>query len=138
LSRVIRIESASRTRERILQGIGAALRYGASAEATADNQRDILAFLSLSLDELCRSVDETAQAWEKRGYWLKADRFRLDWRWAERVGGSMRAALELPDLDQARQCGIELASHLRNVRVPASWAQLRPWAGAWVKRNGSA
>jgi len=137
MSRVIRVETAYRSRQRILQGMALALRFAASREASAGDQPDLLAFLDLSLAELRRSVDETAAAWEKRGYWLKADRFRQDWRWAERIGDSLHSAIESGDLDRARASGMELATPVHDVRLPASLARARPWVGAWDRRNGS-
>ncbi len=82
------------------------------------------------------AADETATAWEKRSYWLKADRFRQDWLWTDRIGGCLREALAVSNLERARGCGMELATHLQRVRVPASRLQSRPWVGAWEKRNG--
>ena len=137
MSRVIRVEAASRSRQRVLQGMALALRYAASSGATPADQPDLLAFLDLSLAELRRSVDETAAAWEKRGYWLKADQFRQDWRWADRIGDSLHSALDLGDLDRARVSGMELATPVHDVRLPASLVRSRPWVGAWERRNGS-
>jgi hypothetical protein len=137
MSRVVRIETAHRSRQRILQGIALALRRAASGASEPAEQRDLLAFLDLSLGELRRSVEETAAAWERRGYWLKADRFRHDWKWTERIGMSMSSALGAGDFDRAMGSGIELATHLQNVRLPAALSRSRPWDGGWEKRNGS-
>ena len=137
MSRVLRIETAHRSRQRILQGIAVALRRAASGVPEPAEQRDLLAFLDLSLGELRRSVDETAAAWEKRGYWLKADRFRHDWNWTESIGISLSSALGAGDFDRAMGSGIELATHLQNVRLPTALSRSRPWDGGGEKRNGS-
>ncbi|HSB90202.1 MAG TPA: hypothetical protein VLD63_09280 [Anaerolineales bacterium] len=137
MSRVIRVESASRSRERLLQGIAAALRFAASRSSAPPDEADLLAFLDACVSGLRQSVDDTATAWEKRGYWLKADRFRQEWAWAERIGIPLQAALASGDLDRARALGMELATPIREVRLPASWTKARPWAGAWERRNGS-
>ncbi|HET7010690.1 MAG TPA: hypothetical protein VFI11_07945 [Anaerolineales bacterium] len=137
MSRVIRIQAAHRTRQHILQAMALAVRAAASPETDPQVERDILAFLDACLAELSKSVDETASAWEKRGYWLKADRFRQEWSWVERSSASLNQALGRRDLERSRACGMELATHLQHVRLPASRLQARPWAGAWKKRNGS-
>jgi hypothetical protein len=137
MSRVLRIETAHRSRQRILQGLAVALRRSASGVPDPVEQRDLLAFLDMSLEELRRSVDETAAAWEKRGYWLKADRFRQDWNWTERIGMTLSSALASGDFDRATGSGIELATHLLHVRLPAALSRSRPWVGGWEKRNGS-
>ena len=136
MSRVIRIQAAHRGRQQILQAMALAIRAAASSQTGSSDERDILAFLEACLAELSRSADETATAWEKRSYWLKADRFRQDWLWTETIGRCLRQALTAADFERARTCGMELATHLHHVRAPASRLQSRPWAGAWEKRNG--
>lgn len=138
MSRVIRVETAHRARQRVLQGMSLALRRAASPSLDLSEQRDLLAFLDLSLVELGRSIDETSAAWEKRGYWLKADRFRQDWEWTERLGRNLSSALASDNLEAATGTGIELATHLRHVRIPAALSAARPWQGAWDKHNGAA
>lgn len=137
MSRVIRVETAHRSRQRILQGMAVTLRRAVSGVLDPSEQRDLLAFLDVSLAELRRSVDETAAAWEKRGYWLKADRFRQEWGWTERIGSSLSSALGACDLDRAMTSGTELATHIQHVRLPPALSRSRPWDGAWDKRNGS-
>ncbi|OGT27279.1 MAG: hypothetical protein A2Z17_00985, partial [Gammaproteobacteria bacterium RBG_16_66_13] len=134
MSRVIRIQAAHRGRQQVLQAMALALRAAASSQAGSADERDILAFLEACLAEVSRSADETATAWEKRSYWLKADRFRQDWLWTDTIGKCLRQALTAADFERARGCGMELAMHLRQVRAPTSRAQSRPWAGAWEKR----
>jgi hypothetical protein len=40
--------------------------------------KDLVAFIVLSLQEINNTIDSSVEAWEKRGYWIKADRFRMD------------------------------------------------------------
>ena len=42
------------------------------------------------LEAIDESIEQSVAAWEKRGYWLKADRFRQEWRWAGDLGRRMR------------------------------------------------
>jgi hypothetical protein len=94
--------------------------------------RDVLAFLALSLGELNASVEETASAWERRAYWLKADRFRSEWSWVPRIHARLEAALRVEDLGEAQACGMELANLLADRRLRTLKAGgARPWGGAW-------
>jgi hypothetical protein len=97
LSRIIRPESAARARERILQATALAIRHAARQSPSSADRHDILAFIVLALDEISESVDASAAAWEKRGYWLKADRFRRDWIWVEQVKRKIETALRDED-----------------------------------------
>jgi hypothetical protein len=93
--------------------------------------RDVLAFLALSLAELNESVEETAGAWERREYWLKADHFRLEWAWISAILGRLEAALRLGDLGQASACGMELAKVLSDRHHRTRDSSASPWRGAW-------
>lgn len=132
MGRVIRTESGSTRRNRILGAMGLALRAAARTPAMEEPEvRDILAFLALGLTELRESVDETARAWEKREYWLKADRFRSEWAWAEAIDSRLGAALSRKDWPAAQACGMDLARKMADRRVRVRGTQSVPWRGAW-------
>ncbi len=132
MSRVIKPESGARRRTRLMKQMAMALRHAAAGEAGEATQRDIFAFLSLSLKEVCSSVDETVAAWEKRDYWVKADRFRMEWLWAEEAERGLSASLERGDLGACTQTAAGLASHVNGVKLPKRTPANRPWAGAWA------
>jgi hypothetical protein len=109
-----------------------ALRAVSSQPAPGESDtREILAFLALALAQLQASVEETAVAWERRSYWVKADRFRRDWEWAPRLRSALDGALGEGDLDRAAACGIELAMALAASRVKPGRSVAGLWAGAW-------
>jgi hypothetical protein len=130
LSRVIRPESAALTRTKLKQNLAVALRR-ASDERPENERLDILAFMALALQKVSASADETAAAWEKRGYWLKADRFRMEWDWAQTIGDRLAAALHRGDLQAAARAAVSIAEHLQGVKMPAALAAKHPWSGAW-------
>ena len=108
------------------------LRAAAQPEVLSGaEERNILAFLALGLAELQVSVTETTSAWERRAYWVKADRFRQQWEWVPRNLARLEASLRQADLIQARACGLEVAVALANLKVKPGRAKARPWEGAW-------
>ncbi len=115
-----------------------ALRHAAAGEAEESTQRDVFAFLSLSLREVCDSVDETVAAWEKRDYWVKADRFRVEWLWAEQTHRQLTACLERGDLSGCTEAAAKLAAHVNGAKLPKKSASERPWSGAWAAWSDSA
>ena len=132
MARIIRTESGATRRNRILNGMELALRAVAGRPDVGESEaREVLAFLALSLAELNESVEETARAWERREYWLKADRFRAEWGWAVSLQGSLDGALGSQDWTRARACGMELASVLADRRLRPRASTSRPWTGAW-------
>ena len=131
MSRILRTESGTTRRGRILRSMAQALRAAVrSGESPADDVQDILAFLALALTELQESVDETTSAWERRAYWVKADRFRMEWQWLPRLRGRLEAALERGDLVGAGGHGLEIAAILADRKVNPGRGAM-PWKGAW-------
>lgn len=133
MSPVIRPESAARARDRILGAIAFTLRVAASdTSAHSVERRDMLAFVALALTQLSQSVEETSNAWERRGYWVKADKFRLEWGWADRVARELRAALSKDDMAIAGPLASGIAGHLSRAKIPARLAGTKPWQDAWA------
>jgi hypothetical protein len=95
--------------------------------------RDLAAFISLALAAVDETIDVSVTAWEKRGYWLKADRFRLEWDWAKILGEKMRQALLTEDWAQVAASAVRVAEKLQSVKVPQRHRLGTPWVGAWDK-----
>jgi hypothetical protein len=132
VGRIVRTESGATRRQRILSAMAQALRAVAQRSDVSDGEtREVLAFLALSLSELSESVEETAAAWERREYWLKADRFRLEWAPIQAVYGRLDLALRAGDLSQARSSGTDLARLLAEKRLRPLKSSSTPWRGAW-------
>jgi hypothetical protein len=92
-----------------------------------------MAFATLALQEVSRSVEETASAWEKRGYWLKADRFRAEWRWVDPAVEAMSGALVTLDWASVAGAVGKVAGHVAQVKLPARMSRSSPWEGAWER-----
>ena len=130
MGRVIRTETAARDRRQMLQGLGAALARAGDPSCAPEEQGDILGFCVLSLAQVNHGVDKTASAWEARGYWLKADKFRREWAWAAEAAAGIEASLNARDLGRAALAAARMAPHLASVKVPARLSRSRPWHGA--------
>ncbi len=132
MSRIVRTETGTTRRRKLMQGIAQTLRAFSQPPAPGREQsRQMLAFLALALAQLQESVEETATAWEKRSYWVKADRFRRDWEWAPRLLSAMDGALEAADFERAAACGMELATAIAAQRLKPGRPIPGLWNGAW-------
>jgi hypothetical protein len=69
----------------------------------------------------------------KKGYWLKADRYRMEWAWAVRVGEQMRKSLTIDDWANIAVLLVQIAQKLNSVEVPIRNKIGTPWVGAWEK-----
>lgn len=133
MARIIRPDSPARARTSIVAAIRTAL-ADLDPAGNPEDLRDRLAFAGLALRELERSIVRTAEAWESRGYWLKADQFRREWGWA---GQGAEAILKpLLQDDMAAAYGAASGLLLRLPAAPNAGARkavVRRWAGAFVR-----
>jgi len=72
-------------------------------------------------------------AWEKRGYWIKADRFRMEWDWALKTSEAMRNAVLKDDWGGVAENAAITAQKLMNTQVPVRHRLGTPWVGSWKK-----
>ena len=100
MGRVIHLEGVGKERKNLSRAVVLALRELMQQSEPDQTTRDLAAFIALALEGIYQTIDESVAAWEKRGYWLKADRFRLDWSWSETMAMNMRNAVLQEDWTQ--------------------------------------
>ena len=130
---VIKLEGVGKERKNLTRAVVLALRELMQQTEPDQTTRDLAAFISLALDEIYQTIDESVAAWEKRGYWLKADRFRLEWAWSETLSKNMRNAVLQDDWPQVAITAANVAQKLNTVALPQRHRLGTPWVGAWDK-----
>ena len=103
MSRVIKTGSAGKDRILLEKGIIVAIRELTKQSGMDATTRDLLAYIALSLKAIGETIDESVAAWEKRGYWIKADHYRMEWIWASNWGEEMKQAILKEDWADCRQ-----------------------------------
>ena len=130
MSRVIRTGSASTERNRLKKALVLAIRELMKQSEPNETSRDLIAFILLCLERITETVEESAEAWEKRGYWVKADRFRLEWEWAGNSASRLRKAFSNEDWGTIAVTAAHIAQKLNKVVVPQHHRLGMPWVGA--------
>ena len=133
MSRVINPDSAGKERTRLTKAIVVAIRELARQAEPNAEARDLAAFIALALQTIAAGIDVSVAAWEKRDYWVKADRFRMDWAWAGQVGEKMKAAVLNDDWGNVAMLSAQIAQKLQKVKVSENHRMGSPWVGAWEK-----
>ncbi|MEX1248785.1 MAG: hypothetical protein WEA61_09920 [Anaerolineales bacterium] len=136
MGRVIHTENLVADRNRLLKAMAITLRELTKLAAFNAEVRDLAAFLVLALDNISESVERSVGPWEKRGYWLKADRFRMDWAWVDPLRRQLRQAVQSEDAVEVAQGVANLGEKLRGVEVVKRHRLGTPWVGAWKKMRG--
>jgi len=85
------------------------------------------------MEAIAASIDSTVEAWEKRGYWVKADRFRLEWDWAGTYAGEIQKALDIEDWGALALIVAKIGKKLGNIRIAKKNRMGTPWIGSWQR-----
>lgn len=133
MSRVYNPESVGKDRTRLSKSIVLALRELMKQTEPNPMTKDLTAFVVLALTEISGHIDVSVAAWEKRGYWVKADKFRLEWEWAETYAKTLKTALLAEDWASVAMTSVKIAQKLNKVTVPDHHRLGTPWVGAWKK-----
>jgi hypothetical protein len=133
VGRVINPESVGKERTQLTRAVALALRELMQKSVVDDQTRDLAAFIVLALKSIYQTIDITVAAWEKRDYWIKADRFRMEWAWSESLGAAMGKSLLADDWDGVAMASAQIMQKLKNVAVPKRHRLGTPWTGAWER-----
>jgi len=133
LSRVINPESAGRERTRLIKSIVLALRELMRQTEPDELSKDLTAFVVLALQDIHNSIDSSVTAWEKRGYWVKADRFRMEWDWTSRASNQLKEALLTENWPDVAVHSAYVMQKFFNIQVPVRHRLGTPWIGAYKK-----
>jgi hypothetical protein len=131
LSRVINPDSAGKERTRLTKSIVLAIRELARQSGPGVESRDLAGFIALALFAIFETIEGTVAPWEKRDYWVKADRFRMDWAWSKQYAEKMKRAVIEEDWGMVAQVAGQIAQRLNRVTVPVRNRIGQPWVGAW-------
>ena len=133
MSRIINPEGAGKDRKQLCRAIILAVRELMTKEAVDENCLDLAAFLAITLAKVDETIDVSVTAWEKKGYWIKADRFRMDWRWAGIYSQEIRKALLERDWNQIALTSVKIAEKLKNEKIPVKHRLGTPWTGSYQR-----
>ena len=133
MGHLVKSGSASKDRFLLERGIVLALRELMHQSNPDDNTRDLIGYITLSLWAIADTIDESVGAWEKRGYWVKADRFRMEWSWTKSMGDDLYRSIMQDDWVSLAQISAQIGEKLKSVKIPQRHHMGTPWVGAWKR-----
>lgn len=131
MSRVINPDSAGKDRARLSKAIVLAVRELARQTEVTNEAKDLAAFISLALKSISAGIDASVAAWEKRDYWVKADRFRMEWMWTGQYAEKMKTAVQSDDWGSVAMLSAQIAQKFGKVVIAQNHRLGRPWVGAF-------
>lgn len=135
MSRVINANSTGKQRTQLSKAIVLAVRELARQSDVTDQTRDLAAFIAIALQIIADGIDVSVTAWEKRDYWIKADKFRMEWAWAGQIAEKMRTSVLSDDWATVAVLSAQIAQKLAKVQVSENHRLGKPWVGAFKELN---
>jgi len=133
LSRLIKTDTAGKDRTKLTKAIILAVRELAKQKDVTPEAKDLAAFIVLALQTISDGIDESVAAWEKRGYWVKADRFRMEWLWTGQYAEKMKVALFTNDWGTIAMLMPQIAMKFNKIRIAENHRLGRPWVGTFKR-----
>ena len=131
MGRIVSLNSTGAVRQRLRRTIAEALHQLMAKSALDEDARDLAALIVFALREIGAGVESSASAWDKRGYYVKADRLRSDWSWADRYAERMAALIRAGDWSRLPAVLAELAPRFADVQVHKVTRSAKVWRGAY-------
>lgn len=134
MGRVINTNEPGKRRNHEMRTIAEILRrLGQHQGDVDDDVRDMVAEIIFCLREIDATVIESIEAWEKRGYWQKADKFQAEWMWASLMAGRIQKMVignnwvEMPDIL------MKLFPRFADIEIKTMTRDESEWSGSYDK-----
>ncbi len=138
MSRVINTDSVGKQRTQLSKAIVLAVRELALQKDTGNEAHDLVAFISGALKTIAEGIDSSVAAWEKRDYWVKADKFRMEWSWAGPSAEKMKTALLAEDWATIAMLSVQIGQKFGKVQISENHRLGKPWTGAYQEMKSQA
>jgi hypothetical protein len=133
MSRIISTEGPGKIRNQHRRTIAEALRRLSLKQNLDDEVKDLAALIVFCLHRIADTVEQTTEAWDKRDYYLKADRFREGWRWVEPLADQLGAVIYDGRWDALPGVLVQLMPYFADVTIKQMTRKPSLWKGAYEK-----
>jgi hypothetical protein len=133
MSRTFKVDSPGKVRSQVMRTAAEILRHLSQKQALDAETKDLTALMVFCLRQIAQGIDESAMAWEKRDYWVKAERFRQRWSWAGRHAARLEKLVRREAWDQLPEMLAELFPNFAGVKVTRFTRESALWDGAYER-----
>ena len=133
MARVINTNSPGKRRSAHMRTIAEILRRLSRQNEIDSETKDMVAALVYCLRGIDATVEESISAWEKRGYWKKADDFQQKWWWASLIAKAIEEMIQSDNWDELPPTILRLYPHCSDIQISKMTRDPRDWRGAHDK-----
>lgn len=133
MGRVINTNSPTKIRNYNRRTIAELLQRMGRKNELDEESKDMAAAIVYALRELYETADTAAKAWEKRGYWMKAERFLRQWEWSKQAAANLEDVIRENAWDLLPQIMMEIFPHFTDIEVKSLTRRPETWQGAYAR-----
>lgn len=133
MSRVINTNNPTTVRNQNRRLIAEILRRLSQKPQIDEDGKDMVAMIVYALREIHEGVQQTIAAWEKRDYWMKAERFLRDWQWTNETAVNLEDVLRHEAWDLLPELMAELFPRFADIQLKSMTRSTDTWAGCYKK-----
>ncbi len=131
MSRVVNPNSTGKERNQLMRTAAELLRRLSQKSAVDDEAKDMVAMLVFCLRGIEEGIEKSAEVWEKRDYWIKAERLRQKWSWAGNAAATLEQIVQQEKWEQLPQAMAALLPHFSEIKILRFTRDPSTWQGAY-------
>lgn len=133
MGRIINPDSAAKLRNQHLRTVAEILRHLSQKQSIDDEARDMVSALIYCFREIDQGIDVSAQAWEKRDYWVKADELRTRWSWPGRLADELNALVLAENWGELPLKLAKIFPHVNDIKITKLTRKEDAWLGSYSR-----
>ena len=133
MSRVINVNNPTKIRNYARRTIAEILYLLPRKTKFDDEAKDMTATIVYCLREIDSTIETSAAAWEKRDYWMKAERFMRDWGWTKEVAANFEDIIREEAWDLLPELLADLMPHFTDLEIKSFTRKADAWQGAYKR-----
>ena len=131
MSRVINTNNPGKIRNYNRRTIAEMLQQLARKPELDNEAKDMAATIVFCLRAIYDTAQTTAEAWEKRDYWMKAERFMRDWEWVKENAYNFDDVIRHEAWDLLPELLANLYPHFTDIQIKTLTRKPDTWKAAY-------
>ncbi len=131
MGRVIKTASTGKTRRYLRRTIAEILRRLSQKSTVDDDVKNMVAMIVFCLLEIDEGIQSSARSWEKRDYWIKADKFRHEWQWVNDMADELTDIIVEDEWNRFPDAMMKLIPYFTDISVARLTRSPDMWADAY-------
>jgi hypothetical protein len=131
MGRVINTDSTGKKRNQNMRTAAEILRRLSQKGEVDAETKDMIAALVFCFREIDEGIEQSAQVWEKRDYWMKAEEFRQRWRWPGASADELASIVFSDNWQQLPQMMLKLLPLFKDIKITKLTRKESDWMGSY-------